>query len=118
MGKEQQYGENPIAQRKTDLYKREYVQSFVRKWDELIDWDARATSEGDFFISILKERGVKRVLDNTLAFFLAEASYNGDHYRTIYHPDWNTVGPGFYFEHAGDGRYKVYCAFHYGSLER
>lgn len=63
MGKEQQYGENPIAQRKTDLYKREYVQSFVRKWDELIDWDARATSEGDFFISILKERGVKRVLD-------------------------------------------------------
>ena len=63
MGKEQHYGENPIAQRKTDLYKREYVQSFVRKWDELIDWEARASSEGDFFIGILKERGVKRVLD-------------------------------------------------------
>lgn len=63
MGKEQQYGENPIAQRKTDLYKGEYVHSFVRKWDELIDWEARATSEGDFFISLLAERGVKRVLD-------------------------------------------------------
>jgi len=57
------YGDNPIAQRKTDLYKREYVQSFVQKWDDLIDWDARASSEGDFFIRILKERGVKRVLD-------------------------------------------------------
>ena len=33
------------------------------KWDELIDWDARAASEGDFFINILKERGVERVLD-------------------------------------------------------
>ncbi len=63
MGKAQQYGDNPIAQRKTDLYKQEYVQSFVRKWDDLIDWDARATSEGDFFIRILQERGVRRVLD-------------------------------------------------------
>ncbi len=65
MGTEQQQpgGENPIAQRKTDQYKREYVHSFVRKWDELIDWDARAASEGSFFINILKERGVRRVLD-------------------------------------------------------
>jgi len=63
MAKEQLYGENPIAQRKTDLYKKEYVHSFVRKWDELIDWDARATSEGDFFINLMKERGVRRVLD-------------------------------------------------------
>ena len=55
--------ENPIAQRKTDQYKREYVHSFVRKWDELINWDARAASEGIFFINILKERGVQRVLD-------------------------------------------------------
>lgn len=63
MGTEQLYGDNPIAQRKTDQYKREYVHSFVLKWDELIDWDARAASEGDFFINILKERGVQRVLD-------------------------------------------------------
>ena len=63
MGEEQLYGDNPIAQRKTDQYKREYVHSFVRKWDELIDWEARARSEGDFFINILKERGVQRILD-------------------------------------------------------
>lgn len=63
MGQHQQYGQNPIAQRKTDLYKQEYVHSFVRKWDELIDWDARASTEGDFFIRLLKEHGVKRVLD-------------------------------------------------------
>ncbi len=63
MVQKQAYGDNPIAQRKTDLYKREYVHSFVQKWDDLIDWDARASSEGDFFIRILKERGVKRVLD-------------------------------------------------------
>ena len=62
-GSKQMYGDNPIAQRKTDLYKQEYVQSFVQKWDALIDWEARASSEGDFFIRILKERGVKRVLD-------------------------------------------------------
>ena len=59
----QMYGDNPIAQRKTDLYKQEYVHSFVQKWDTLINWEARASSEGDFFIRILKERGVKRVLD-------------------------------------------------------
>ncbi len=59
-GSKQMYGENPIAQRKTDLYKQEYVHSFVQKWDALIDWEARASSEGDFFIRILKERGVKR----------------------------------------------------------
>jgi len=63
MGKEQAHGDNPIAQRQTDQYKKEYVHSFVRKWDELIDWDARATSEGDFFINIMKERGVRSVLD-------------------------------------------------------
>jgi len=63
MGKDQLYGENPIAQRKTDLYKKEYVHSFVKKWDELIDWDARVQSEGDFFINLMKERGVRKVLD-------------------------------------------------------
>lgn len=61
--KAQNYGDNPIAVRKTDKYKEEYVQSFVEKWDELIDWDARAKSEGRFFIDALKERGAKRILD-------------------------------------------------------
>lgn len=63
MGRKQAYGDNPIAKRKTDLYKEEYVHSFVQKWDELIDWGARASSEGDFFIRLLKERGVQSVLD-------------------------------------------------------
>ena len=41
----------------------EYVEGFVDKWDELIDWEARAKSEGDFFIELLKERGAETVLD-------------------------------------------------------
>lgn len=60
--------------------------------------------------------GVKKVLDNTLAFFLKEASTNGDHYRTIYHPDWNSVGLGFAFVPQKDGKQKVFVAVHYGSL--
>lgn len=60
---EQKYGDNPIAIRKTDHYKAEYIQSFVEKWDELIDWDARSESEGHFFIDLLKERGAERILD-------------------------------------------------------
>lgn len=59
----QDYGENPIAVRKTDHYKNEYIEGFVDKWDDLIDWDARAKGEGDFFIKHLKERGCKRILD-------------------------------------------------------
>ncbi len=58
---------------------------------------------------------VKQVLDETLSFYLSEASSNGPHYRTIYYPDWNSVGVGFYFAPQNDG-YKVFCAFHYGSL--
>ncbi len=58
---------------------------------------------------------VKGVLNDTLEFFLAEESYNGDHYRTIYHADWNSVGVGFYFLPSGNG-YKVFVAMHYGSL--
>lgn len=63
MASETDYQNNPIAKRNTDQYKEEYVHQFVRKWDDLIDWEARANSEGDFFIRLLKERGVKRVLD-------------------------------------------------------
>ncbi|WP_020578837.1 methyltransferase domain-containing protein [Actinopolymorpha alba] len=59
----QQFGENPIEVRDTDHYTQEYVTSFVEKWDELIDWNKRAQSEGRFFIDQLKARGVKTVLD-------------------------------------------------------
>jgi SAM-dependent methyltransferase len=60
---EQDYGDDPTSVRTTDTYKEEYVESFVEKWDQLINWDARSDSEGDFFIEALKERGAKRVLD-------------------------------------------------------
>ncbi len=63
MKENQDYGENPLLQRETDLYKEEYVHNFVKVWDDLINWEARAASEGDFFIRLLKDRGVKRVLD-------------------------------------------------------
>jgi len=59
----QDFGDTPIERRDTDNYRAEYVTSFVDKWDELIDWDSRASSEGDFFIQVLKDRGAKRVLD-------------------------------------------------------
>lgn len=61
--KQQQYGDDPLADRDTDLYRGEYVMSFVEKWDELIDWDARAKSEGQFFIDVLRARGKETVLD-------------------------------------------------------
>jgi len=59
----QDYGSNPTKVRHTDKYKSEYVHGFVEKWDELIDWQARAESEGSFFIDELRKRGVKRILD-------------------------------------------------------
>lgn len=60
---EQTYGDDPLADRETDLYRGEYIMSFVEKWDELIDWDARAESEGQFFIDVLRARGKETVLD-------------------------------------------------------
>jgi len=59
----QNYGDNPIEVRETGKYKSEYIQSFVERWDDLIDWQARAESEGDFFIEELRKRGAKKVLD-------------------------------------------------------
>jgi glycine/sarcosine N-methyltransferase len=44
-------------------YQTEFVHSFVDKWDELIDWDRRARSEGGFFIRALKEHDARKVLD-------------------------------------------------------
>ena len=59
----QSFGKEPTKVRDTDHYQEEYVKSFVEKWDELIDWESRWESEGDFFIEQLRSRGVKRVLD-------------------------------------------------------
>ncbi|GAB5376008.1 MAG: hypothetical protein AcusKO_24700 [Acuticoccus sp.] len=60
---EQEYGSTPTEVRETDQYRAEYIQSFVEKWDELIDWDARAESEGRFFVDVLRSRGARNVLD-------------------------------------------------------
>jgi SAM-dependent methyltransferase len=60
---EQNYSHDPLTDRETDLYRGEYIMSFVEKWDELIDWRARAESEGQFFIDILRARGKDTVLD-------------------------------------------------------
>jgi SAM-dependent methyltransferase len=59
----QDFGDDPLRIRETDHYQQEYVESFVDKWDELIDWDARAESEGGFFIQALKAAGKHRILD-------------------------------------------------------
>ncbi len=60
---EQDYGEDPTGVRESDKYVEEYVRGFVDKWDELINWDERARSEGRFFIDVLKARGKQTVLD-------------------------------------------------------
>ena len=59
----QGFGDRPLKVRETDHYKEEYIHGFVEKWDELIDWDARARSEGSFYIDHLKQRGARKVLD-------------------------------------------------------
>ncbi|MFE6024005.1 glycine/sarcosine N-methyltransferase [Streptomyces niveus] len=59
----QEFGDNPVGVRETGHYTEEYVPSFVEKWDSLIDWEKRAESEGNFFIDLLRKRGVKSVLD-------------------------------------------------------
>lgn len=59
----QDYGDDPLAVRDTGKYQDEYVQHFVDKWDELIDWEGRARAEGRFFIELLQDRGAKKVLD-------------------------------------------------------
>ena len=60
---EQNYGDDPLADRESDLHRREFVMGFIDKWDELIDWDARAKPEGQFFIDVLRARGKESVLD-------------------------------------------------------
>ena len=60
---EQVYSDDPLADRDSDHFRKEYVMTFVEKWDELIDWRGRAESEGQFFIDILRARGKERVLD-------------------------------------------------------
>ncbi len=59
----QEFGNRPNSVRETNHYQEEYVQKFVERWDELIDWQARAESEGRFFIDLLKKQSKHKVLD-------------------------------------------------------
>ena len=43
---QQNYGDDPLADRAKDLYRREFVMGFADRWDELIDWDARRSPKG------------------------------------------------------------------------
>ncbi|MFW6093939.1 MAG: class I SAM-dependent methyltransferase [Pseudomonadota bacterium] len=61
--KSQDYGDKPLEVRDTNQYQAEYVRSFVERWDQLIDWDGRTESEGNFFMKVLEEHGAKKVLD-------------------------------------------------------
>ncbi len=47
----------------SEHYKKQYKKTFVEKWDDLIDWDGRAESEGTFFMDILKRHNAKDVID-------------------------------------------------------
>lgn len=44
-------------------YVRQYSADFVSRWDELIDWNKRAESEGAFFTDLLLRTGACRVFD-------------------------------------------------------
>lgn len=57
------YGVSPTEVRDTSHYQAEYVKQFVERWDELIDWEARAAGEGRFFIDKLNELGKYNILD-------------------------------------------------------
>lgn len=59
----QEYGSDPTTIRESDHYQKEYIHQFVEKWDDLINWEKRAAGEGSFFIDVLKEHGVNRILD-------------------------------------------------------
>jgi glycine/sarcosine N-methyltransferase len=61
--KEQHFGADPTAVRETDHYQMEYVHGLVEKWDELIDWEARAKAENNFFVNELTARDKHKVLD-------------------------------------------------------
>lgn len=59
----QGFGDDPLSVRESDHYRDEYAKSFVEKWDELIDWSARAKAESGFFIELLRAHGARKVLD-------------------------------------------------------
>lgn len=63
MSVSEKFMQHPEDVRSSEFYQEQYERSFVEKWDELIDWESRAKTEGRFFIDLLKERGKHKILD-------------------------------------------------------
>ena len=61
--KHQEYNNDPNEVRDTNQYHYEYTNSFVERWDELVDWSARADIEGKFFIEKLRNLQKHTILD-------------------------------------------------------
>ncbi len=61
------------------------------------------------------EAGVKLALDQVIQMFVDEGP-SGLHYRTIYQPDWNSVGVGWYPIDNKNGTYTIVFVMHYASL--
>ncbi len=60
-------------------------------------------------------KSLQKGLDQVLTSMVDEGP-EGDHYRTIFSPDWNRYGGGFYFDPIAKDRVRVYMTFHYASL--
>jgi len=93
----------------------EWIQSLgydFTEWGEEGGWETNYFSEnlawGPYGST---QSSFQEVLDVGLTMFLNEGP-GGDHYDTIYHPDWNSVGVGFAYFNG-----KTVAIFHYGSLE-
>lgn len=103
--------------------------SSMHKWIDTknIPWTVRYSANGwnsNYFTENIAYgytngtlASTQKMLDGTLGWMLDEASYNGSHYRTLYHADWNSVGMGFYFQKVSENNYKIYIAWHYGSVD-
>ncbi len=63
--KPNQVSEEEIAKQdsESDLYQFEYVNDFVDKWDDLINWSAREAGEQEFFMKELNKRKKTKILD-------------------------------------------------------
>ncbi len=59
--------------------------------------------------------GVQSAMDGVLDSFLREGP-SGVHYRSLFHPDWNSVGVAWHAKKNDDGKYRVYFVFHYANL--
>lgn len=75
---------------------------------ENVAWNVVSHNHAEDILQALKE---------TFTWMVNEKSYNGIHYRTIIHPDWNSLGVGVHVSELDNGHYQAYIAIHYGNLQ-